>query len=152
VSKVAGQAEAASIRRAQALKLRIAGYSFTDIGRALHVSNKTAYYDVHRELAALDGPKAKMAERVLGLSLDRLDKAIVGLQVRVEAGEPNAVFALVKVEERRAKLLGLDAPTKVAPTSPDGGVEYGSDGRAALAAAIAKALGDAESDDPHEPE
>ena len=31
--------------------------------------------------------------------------------------------------ERRAKLLGLDAPTKIAPTNPEGDEEFGADDR-----------------------
>jgi hypothetical protein len=37
--------------------------------------------------------------------------------------------------ERRARLLGLDMPVRIAPTSPDGQEEYGVRGLASLLAA-----------------
>lgn len=39
----------------------------------------------------------------------------------------SAVSVALKIMERRAKLNGLDAPTKVAPVTPEGDKEYGSD-------------------------
>ena len=38
----------------------------------------------------------------------------------LDAGDPQAVAAALRVEERRARMLGYDAPAKVAPTTPDG--------------------------------
>lgn len=55
------------------------------------------------------------------LSVARLDKATKGIWDQVESGEVDAVDRLVKLEARRAKLLGLDAPTKSELSGPDGG-------------------------------
>ena len=51
------------------------------------------------------------------------------LDVIDDAPVLNAVATLLRIAERRARLLGLDAPTKVQPTGEDGGpvriiVEY----------------------------
>ena len=69
---------------------------------------------------------AENAEAVRKLELERLDQMLEGLARDAEYddkgrllrggmcdGEPAAVSAAVKVMDRRAKLLGLDAPTKV---------------------------------------
>ena len=107
-----GMAEGAQVRQEKALELRIAGGSYRQIGRQLGVSPKTAYYDVHTELGGLDTVKAGLAERLRDLELARCDRLTVALTQRANTGEPRSVFALVKVMERRAKLLGLDAPQK----------------------------------------
>lgn len=46
--------------------------------------------------------------------------------VRLQDNGPKlaAIDRAIKVMERRARLLGLDAPTKVAPTNPDGDKPY----------------------------
>lgn len=47
-----------------------------------------------------------------------------GRQVRLETtsttGDPRLMAQLIQIAERRARILGYDAPAKVAPTSPDG--------------------------------
>ena len=53
-------------------------------------------------------------DRVRAVELQRLDFATEGLMNGVSKGNPGHVQAAVKVQERRAKLLGLDAPTKTA--------------------------------------
>lgn len=39
-------------------------------------------------------------------------------------GDPRYLSVLLGIQDRRAKLLGMDAPQKVAPTSPDGKEPY----------------------------
>ena len=109
-----GQAEAKALRAPKALELKIAGGSYRQIGKHLGVSAKTAYQDVQDALAQLDTVKLGKAERLRDLDLERCDRAIVGLSQGVGHGDPRAVTALMRVLERRAKLLGLDAPTKLA--------------------------------------
>ena len=82
------------------------------------INERTAYYDVQTELGALDPVIAKKAERLRDLEAARLDRLNVALAAGIKAGTPGAIFAAVKVMERRAKLFGLDAPTKIA--GPDG--------------------------------
>lgn len=42
-----------------------------------------------------------------------------------QCGDPRYQAILIDISARRAKLLGLDAPTKIAPTDPSGENEYG---------------------------
>lgn len=49
-------------------------------------------------------------------SIARLDAAIAGLAPGVESGDPQSVAQLVKIEQLRAKLLGIEAPAKVETT------------------------------------
>src|SRR5579885_103141 len=122
---------AAAVRRAQgseesktflAIDLRARGRSFHDIGRELKCSAKAAEARVNR---ALEGLKREAAERALALDFERLDRMLEGLcsEPRYDdkgrlvsggafGGEPQAVIAALKIIERRAKYLGLDAPEK----------------------------------------
>ena len=105
-------------RAARALDLRITGATYRQIAQALHVNEKTAYYDVQDELGRLDALTRQQAERLRDLEMRRLDQLTVALASGIRAGEPRAVLAAVRLMERRAKLLGLDAPLQV--TGADG--------------------------------
>lgn len=115
-----GKDEAIAERRAKALELRKAGGSYRAIARALGVPLSTAWGDVQAELGALRDLAAKLAEDVRELELRRLDDWTTGLTPKARKGDHMAVNALVRIQERRARLLGIDAPTKIAPTEPDG--------------------------------
>jgi hypothetical protein len=95
----------------KALELRRGGATYRQISDALNVSVSTAEKAVKRGLRMI---VAEPAEAVLRLELDRLDGAWMGLWPRIQKGEPAAVTAGVRVIERRAKLLGLDAPKELA--------------------------------------
>jgi len=41
-----------------------------------------------------------------------------------QTGDPRYMMAILNIIERRCKLIGLDAPTKVAPTDPSGTKPY----------------------------
>lgn len=43
-----------------------------------------------------------------------------------QTGDPRYMNVILNIVERRCKLLGLDAPTKVAPTNPEGDKPYQS--------------------------
>lgn len=101
------------VRTARALELRSSGLSYRAIAAALGVSEFAAYYDVQDELGRLDPVIKKQAERLRDLEATRLDRLWLALQSGIKAGKPGAIMAAVRVMERRAKLFGLDAPTKV---------------------------------------
>jgi hypothetical protein len=109
----AGQDEALSLRRQQAFQLRIKGNSYRAIAAALHVDVATAYADVTAEMAYLRETTLELAEQVREQSLARMDAAVKGLEPDVALGDPRAVAALIAVESRRAKLLGLDQPDQI---------------------------------------
>lgn len=56
-----------------------------------------------------------------GEQVGRLDRMILALTPAAEAGDVKAVSALLAVEDRRAKLLGLDAATRKAVDLTTGG-------------------------------
>jgi hypothetical protein len=68
------------------------------------------------------------------LELARLDRWLLQLNGPIMAGSLEAMDRGLKIMTRRAQLLGLDAPAKVAPTTPDGTAAYEGEGLAALLA------------------
>jgi hypothetical protein len=78
----------------------------------LGVDVHTAHADVAAELAALRETAVGEATQLRTLELERLDEMTSGLWQGVRDGNPPAVTAAIRVAERRAKLVGLDEPTK----------------------------------------
>jgi Flp pilus assembly secretin CpaC len=115
-----GQVEAAAARRQKALDLRIAGVRYRQIGAQLGVSYQTAYRDVQTALGELATLQAGKAERLRELEVERCDKLQMALWPKARSGDEKVVRALIAVMDRRAKLLGLDAPTKLEHGGADG--------------------------------
>lgn len=112
-SRTSPKAAQARERERQALAMRRAGARYEAIAEELGYANHTgAYKAVQRAFRRLEARVAEDAAMNRSLDLGRLDEAIAGLVPQVREGNDRAVKALVAVLERRAKLLGLDAPTK----------------------------------------
>lgn len=112
-------------RRAFVLKLRKAGATYREIADAAVTRfgidalpggwcDRYAHKDVRRELDKLRNEIAESAEGVLALELERLDDLLKGLWGEAARKNPDhgAVDRVLKIMQRRAKLLGLDAPDK----------------------------------------
>lgn len=96
----------AAERQVQALELRKAGVSFSRIAQQLgYKDGSTAYHAVERALLAI---KQEPTDAVRQLSLERLDRMLVAVWQKAIGGDLLAVDRVLKIEERRAKLLGLD--------------------------------------------
>lgn len=99
-------------RKAEALELRKAGYSFRKIAERLQISVGQAFKDVNNELKELAAQRLDSAEELRELELERLDMWLAALDPMVQVGNEGSIRTAVKIAERRAKLLGLDAPAK----------------------------------------
>lgn len=100
-------------RRSLALDHRKAGLSYRAIGKKLGISYVQARRDIEAELAILAKERTDKAEEMRQLELERLDMLTNGLEPMAKVGNPGAVNSFLRVMERRAKLLGLDAPAKM---------------------------------------
>lgn len=116
-----GQPESAAVRRQTALDLRCAGNGYRAIGKQLGVSHVQAFRDVQQAIDEINALTHKTAERVRDLEVQRLDRLTLALWPRARQGDDKAVRALVALMDRRARLLGLDAPTKLEHAGPGGG-------------------------------
>lgn len=109
----------AAHKRAQAVELRKAGATFEEIATALGYSNKgTAYRAVEQ---ALKEAQREPALQLIELEVQRLDMMLRALWPAVVRGQLGAVDRAIRVAERRARLLGLDAAQQVQHSGPDGG-------------------------------
>jgi hypothetical protein len=98
-------------RQRRALTLRQSGASLDEIARTLGYRHRSsAYRLIERALAET---LAEGVAALRGLELERLDRMQLGLWPKASSGDVKAVGAVLKIMQRRAKLLGLDAPTKI---------------------------------------
>jgi hypothetical protein len=97
-------------RRQKALALRLQRWSYPKIARVLKVSIGTAFGDV--DAAIKDIPREE-ADRLREVEMHSLDEVESRLWRRFEAGDTSAADKILKVKERRARMLGLDAPAKM---------------------------------------
>jgi hypothetical protein len=103
----------------QALELRKGGASYLEIGAALGVTKQRAYTVVISAMDELGTITREGAAQVKQMELERLNSMHMSLWPQRK--NPRVVDTLLRIQERRARLLGLDAPTKTALTDADGG-------------------------------
>src|SRR3984893_17315688 len=105
----------------KALSLWIKGATYQQIAAAGFgiATPSGAWRAVHRALARI--PKAE-ADQARQAQLARLQAVRMLRWSQVSADPIRAAEALIKLEAREARLLGLGMPTKVAVTDPDGGI------------------------------
>jgi len=116
-----GTAAKTSVRRIKttektlkALTLRKKGFNYTEIGEELGCARQTACRYVLSELEILADKCREEAEHVRALELQRLDDLYTKAWDLVDAGgSETAIDRCLRIMERRAKLLGLDAAQKV---------------------------------------
>ena len=115
-----GVAAKSSVRRIRttektlkALELRKRGMNYTQIGEKLGCARNTACRYVLSELENLADKCREEAVQVRDLELHRLDDLYLKAWEAVEGGDLPAIDRCLRVQERRAKLLGLDAAQKV---------------------------------------
>jgi predicted DNA-binding protein (UPF0251 family) len=112
-SKVSPARVIALEREKRALELRRMGYRYDQIAEALGISQNTAWNAVQRAFkraCCLVDEEARVQRE---LDLQRLDAALAAIWPKVRQGNTAAVDRLVRLLERRSRLLGLDAPTEV---------------------------------------
>jgi hypothetical protein len=116
------------IRRGYVFQLRKGGMTYRQIADAVidkfGIDNlpkgwdeRYAYTDIKRELDHLHQDIADSAAEIIELETQRLDAMLTVLWPQVAKGNQGAVDRVLRIMDRRAKLLGLDAPTKQDVTS-----------------------------------
>lgn len=141
-----GEREAKRLKIKQAFDMRASGKNYRDIADALGVTVSTAYGYVDEywgELKIVTDEKAEMVRQIELEKLDRVESIWLPLAVArdldvstTEAKEDGTVFHIdlnaydaglkavdrvLKIADRRAKLLGLDKPIQI---EHSGKVEY----------------------------
>lgn len=104
-------------QQAEALRLRLAGWTVRRIADHLHVSETTAWGRLDAAMADLVNPLAEQMRVIEGARLDALqaahwDAAVSGKNLR-------AAEYVLRLIDRRAKLFALDGPIEVNVTETD---------------------------------
>jgi hypothetical protein len=123
-------------RDARAWAMRLAGASYAEIGPALGVTRQRARQICLRMLDE-HSPSDADVDRWRREEVARLDRLLRSVWPHAVQGQASAVDRALRIAERRARLLGLDAPQRQEITGADGGpleIDVG----AALAAALAR--------------
>jgi ribosomal protein L15E len=98
-------------RQKTALELRLAGETFQSI------ADKLGYKSKHGSFRAVETALAEItrqpAESVRLMELERLDTLYRALSKQAESGDVVAIAGCLRITERRARLLGLDAAEPV---------------------------------------
>lgn len=108
----------------KALELRQQGKSFRKIAAALDVNVKTAFGYVERGLNFYRENAREKAAQLVELENQRIDALHAANWPKAMKGDKRAADTVMKLMERRARMNGLDAPTKIAPTDPSGDNPY----------------------------
>jgi hypothetical protein len=106
--RTSGRRLAAADRQRQALELRKAGHSFERIAVHLGYRSKSGAYDA--VLAGLRATLQEPADAVRALELERCDRLQAALWPAALQGDVAAVAGVLRILDRRARYLGLDAP------------------------------------------
>lgn len=97
-------------RQQIALALRLKGYTYYQIGTKLKVSYVSAWHYVQEAMKTAREEMSEDVEKVRDLEVNRLDAMLERHWPRRQ--DPRTSDTILKIMDRRAKLLGLDVPTK----------------------------------------
>ena len=139
-----GELERLAVRRLAAMRYRLAGATYSVIAQKLtedrareyadahdisferamkkvkHVSTRTAWDDVLAEFEGLRLETELVRGDAMAMENARLDQLYAKALSLYSKGSVPAGRLALSIMGRRAKLNGLDAPTKIAPTDPTG--------------------------------
>lgn len=126
MTQIAGPVTVTSeMNRDRALELRRDGWTYQTIATELGVSKTRAYEYVREALEDLAKQAHEKAGEIRAIELVRLDRQTQVLMALLETAaddkKPRIVDSLLRIAQRRADLLGLDAPKNVQVAGPAGG-------------------------------
>jgi len=105
----------------KALSLRRSGLDFDAIAKKVGYTNRSgAWKAVCRLLEERARETAADADHIRAVEIERLDALLLAIWGEATRGDPALIDRVLRIMDRRAKLLGLDAPTKQEVSGPDG--------------------------------
>jgi len=118
-------------------QMRRAGYTIREIAAQVGLSKSEVGRMVKE---ALDDYHVKNQDQVadyVALETGRIEVIMRAFMPKAQTGNASAADVVLKAHDRLARMHGMDAPSKIAPTTPDGKDEFG--GGIGLAALLAEA-------------
>lgn len=126
-----GKQEEIIDRRRKVWELRKAGYTHRAIATSLAamdppivVDRKTVGNDIQAVSEELMGEAQDWAGEWRAINLARLENVMQVYWQKMLQGNDKPTDRVLQAIEAQRKLLGLDAPQKIAPTNPEGTEEY----------------------------
>lgn len=98
-------------RMLRALQLRLAGFNYDEISKHLGYAGRQQSYKAVKTI--LDETLKEPADELRQLETAKIDALINVLWIDCLLGDLKAMDRIVRLLERKSKLLGLDAPVKV---------------------------------------
>lgn len=93
-------------------RLRLQGYTWPEIAQMCDYSTAKDALTAYKRVSEKFHAEMETINELRQLALDRLDAMLQNVWDRAQNGYLPAVDRVLKLEERRAKLLGIDAPVK----------------------------------------
>jgi len=119
--------------RAKAVEMKLAGRPYSEIGPALGLSSVRAFQLVRE---AMQEAVTVPASELLQVELERLDRLTSAVWAKAIAGDHGEIDMVLKLMDRRARLLGLYPQQE--PATPGVGV-FGSLARASISVEFVEA-------------
>ena len=98
-------------KETKVLELRRAGLTWQRISEETGYADATGAYAAYKR--AIRRTQQQPADELREQELDRIDRLQLAAWPNAMKGSERAILAIVRLMERRAKLLGLDAPTRI---------------------------------------
>ena len=99
-------------RELQVLDLRRAGLTWQRIAQEVGYANHSGAYAAYKR--AMQRTLQEPTDDLRQAEVDRLDRLQLAVWPKAMRGDHNAIVTCVRIIDRRAKLLGLDMPVKIA--------------------------------------
>lgn len=109
-AKTSGAVVVREDKTARAVELRTAGFSYPQIASMLNVCTATAFNYVSRAIERTRKEANETADQIRTVEVARLDRMLAVLTPLADEGDLAAMDRILKIQERRAAYLGLDAP------------------------------------------
>lgn len=108
-------------RQQQAWRLRLAGQTYAQIAAELGYADASGAYRAIQQArrSNIIEPNRELRE----LEIARLDELLSAVWERAMTGDEGAIDRVLKIQQRRASLLGLDAAPKLPEKDLDGLIE-----------------------------
>lgn len=113
--------DAVEKRERDATELMLAGANYSEIGRAIGLHPSSARKMVLRIMADIAVEHKEKVEQLRELEVRRLDRLLMRVWSDAQGGNAQAQNTVLRIMERKAKLLGLDMPVQMEVASPGGG-------------------------------
>lgn len=112
------QQSATAERRARAMSLRASGATLDLIQQTLGYSGRAAVSkDLSRAMAQAVADQKQSADELRALELMRLDRMQRGLWAAAAGGDPRTAETVLKIIDRRCRMLGLDSVPRGSDTA-----------------------------------